>query len=443
MNKPIRLTDALVQKAISGKAEPYRLVKKHDAISDSIVPGLKIIKSGTNIFSFRFNYRISGKRRNITLGSYPAINCNQARGLAKTRAIEVATGNDPIADKQTARTAQENTLRSYLDHDYTLYMQSRAITAKEYLSLIRNNFTSILDNPISKITKTDLVKWVQFQIIQHDKEVKGFSSATIRKRYSALKSLMSHAVRHDVIEHNPFDKMDKLEFSKDESTQQQTKRTYLTLDQQKQLLQSINNYDQKLRTERSNSRAHGKSYLTDLDGLAFSSHHKPMMLILYFMGMRLGDVVGLEWVHIQDNKFTCNISKVLEKTRRKVKTPCIIPMPKSVRDALRLWFKQQGKPSRGLVFPNSTTGDRLSVQPLARCWKWIKKDAGFRNDLQLYSLRHNYISWLIMNNIPLSVIASMVGHSSTDMINSNYGHLIAGADTTASNSFAELLSREA
>ena len=414
MKKSIRLTDALIAKAIKGKADPYKLTDKHDVISDSDLNGLKIIRSGRDTVSFRFFYRIAGKRRNITLGSFPAINCVQARGLAKEKAVEVATGGDPIIGKQEARVDQQNTLRSYLEHDYSLHMKSKAIRAERYLAMVRDNFPLIIDKPLSEITKTDLVKWVQYQKQQHDNGVKGFASATIKQKYAALKTLMSHAVRNNVINQNPFERMERLEFSIDESTQQQSKRTFLSIEQQKALLHSIDNYGEGV------------------------THHKPMLLILYYTGMRIGDVVGLEWGHLNDNHFACNISKVLEKTRRKIKAPTTIQMPLQVRDALREWRKTQGNPVTGLVFPNPSTGLRLSPQPLKRCWAWIKKDANLPEELELYSLRHNFASWLIMKNTPVSIVAAMLGHRTTDMIDKHYGHLIKGADSAASDTFAQL-----
>jgi len=241
---------------------------------------------------------------------------------------------------------------------------------------------------------------------------------------------------------NPFDRLDKLEFTTiNETTQQQARRTYLTIEQQQAFLKSVDAYDKKLRVGSKNGQANVKPNVSDLDNLAFSSHHKPMMLILYYMGLRMGDVVSLEWTHVIDTPFTCSITKVLEKTRRKIKTPTSLPMPEPVRKALSEWRKQQGNPKHGLVFPNPKTEKRLSAQPLDSCWAWLKVDAGLHENLQLYTLRHNFISWLIMDNEPLSVIAAMVGHSSTDMINRNYAHLVKGTTDKASQGFAGLLER--
>ncbi len=450
MTSRIKLSDALIEYAKSGKTDKSKwkefngtLSSKGGIIHDSEVIGFQVAKKGTQSISFRYYYRIAGKRKNITLGHWPSITVFQARTLAKEKALDVANGNSPVDDKKAIRIEKDNTLKSYLAHEYTLHMRSRAIRADRYLAMIRNNFPSIINKPLSEINKTDLVKWVQFQTQQHDKGIRGYNSATIKQRYATLKTLMSHAIRNGALDSNPFDRMERLEFSKDESTQQQAKRTYLTIEQQQAFLKSVDAYDERLRAERRNSRLHGRAYLPDLDNLAFASYHKPMLLILYYMGMRMGDVVGLEWTHVIDTPFNCTITKTLEKTRRKIKTPFSLPMPDPVSQALKHWRKQQGNPTTGLVFSNSKTGERLSVQPLVRCWIWIKQDAGFHEDLQLYTMRHNFISWLIMDNIPLSVIASMVGHTGTDMINRNYAHLIKGTADKASQGFADLLERQA
>jgi len=446
----VKLTDGLINYSKSGKTNKPEwkqfnntLFTVDGIIRDAELVGLQIVRVSADKLSFRYAHRVDGRRRNITLGHFPSITTTQARQLAKDKSLEVAIGENPLDKKQAKRASAESaesTLQAYIDHDYGLYMRGRANTADKYLRIIQNAFPALLNKPLPEITKTDLVKWVQFQMKQHNDGVKGFASATIQQRHSTLKSLMAHAVRNDVIEHTPFDKLEKLEFSTtEEATQQQEKRTYLTIKQQKALLESIDNYDDHVRAGIFNSRVNGTPNLT---GNAYASYHKPMIILLYYMGLRMGDVVTLEWAHVIDTPFTSNITKVLRKTRRKIKKPFVMPMPEPVKVMLKEWRKQQGNPKRGFVFPD-VDAKQLYDTPLAECWKWIKKDAGFHEELQMYSLRHNFTSWLIMNNVPLSVIASMIGHISTDMINRNYGHLIKGATDTASKGFAELLDKQA
>lgn len=423
---------------------PYSdlLTTKGGVIRDSEIIGFQVSRTGQDTISFRYNYRLNGKRKNLTIGQFPAITSTQARRLVQAKALDVVNEIDPLAEKQAKRIDTSNTLRSYLDHDYTLHMQSRAISHRQYLGSIRKSFPELLDKPLPEITKTDLVKWLQEQMKHYQNGERGYASATIRSKYSTLKTLFSHAVRNDVIDVSPFDKMDRLDFNREEDTKAQVNRTYLSIEQQRAFLASVDAYDQELRKRRRNSRNHGKPYLPDLDALPFASHHKPMYLLLYYMGMRQGDVNGLDWAHVtlDDNPFTsANITKVLEKTRRKVKTPFTLPMPDVVCDALKAWRVQNGNPETGLVFPNPETGKRQDKTCLKRSWNWIKDNAGFQPGLHLYSLRHNFASWLVMKGIPLKTVASMLGHKSTDMVERHYSHLIEGATTSASNAFVSVL----
>ncbi len=444
----VKLTDALINYSKSGKTDKIEwqkfnntLTKQGGVIRDSELIGLQISLI-SNKLSFRYSFRFNGIRKNITLGTFPLITTAQARQLAKDKSLSIANGIDPLAEKHNKRASTQNTLALYLKHDYFLHMTENAIAGREYIALIKNGFPDLLKKPLTEINKTDLVKWLQNQKARHIANEYGYSSSSIIKRYSALKTLMSHALRNQVIKKSPFDLMDKLSFNKDETTAQRAKRSYLTIEQQQNFLASLNDYEEHLRQQRRNSIKRGRAYLQDLDSLTFASHHKPMLIILYYMGMRSGDVMGLEWSHIIDNPFSCNITKQLEKTRRKIKKPFILPMPLQVRDALRQWRAQQGNPKSGLVFPSPITEKRLSKSALHSCWGWIKQDAGFHDELQMYTLRHNFISWLVMKNTPLKVVAEMAGHSSIEMIDKHYAHLIEGETAKASQSFSELLTKK-
>ena len=236
-----------------------------------------------------YSYKFNGQSKRLTIGRYPALPISEARKLCSDAQLLKDKGIDPSqlkkdeSDKKNIE--RTNTLSYYLAHQYKDHME-RAIAQDSYLALIRNHFPDLLEKSLSDINKDDLIAWRKIQMNKYYNDEKGYASASIGSRYSALKSLMSYAVRNKVIQSNPFDLMEKLEFSKDESTKQQAKRTYLTKEQQKSLLLSITNYDEKLRSERRNSRSHGQSHLPDLDNLAFASHHKPMLLIHFYMGLR-------------------------------------------------------------------------------------------------------------------------------------------------------------
>ena len=405
--------------------------------------GFNLRVTPKGVKTWAYVYKFNNKSKRFTIGRYPDKSVADARALIAAAQQLKSQGIDPIQDSISTTKEDKNnhliTLGYYLNNQYKDHMQRRATAHKIYLAKIRNHFPALLNKQLMDITKNDLEYWLQGQMEKYNNNQHGYSSSSIESRYSTLKTLMSYAIKNEVIKNNPFDLMVQLEFLKDESTKQQAKRTYLSLDQQKSLLKSIDNFDNHLRIQRENSRYHGQPHLPDLNGLSFASHHKPMLLIHYYMGLRGGDVRTLDWTHIINTPNSSNISKVLEKTKRKIKTPTILPIPDQVNHALQEWRIQQGNPSSGLVFPSPKTGRCLSKSCLKTCWSWIKKDAKFHEKLQLYTLRHNFISWLIMKGEPLSVVAHLAGHKTTRMIEKYYGHLSPSITKQASTGFSNLL----
>jgi len=392
-----------------------------------------------------YSYKLNSKSRRLTIGRYPEKSVADARALVAAAQLLKSQGTDPVQNSINISSENEEkeshliTLKHYLNNEYKGHMQQQASAHKIYLALVYNHFPTLLNKLLKDISKKDLQNWLTFQMEKYNDNKRGYSSSSIKHRYSVFKTLMAYAVNNEVIKKSPFDSMNKLTFPRDESTAQQAKRTYLPLDQQKSFLKSIDNYDKLLRTQKKYIRYHDQSGVPDLSELAFVSHHKPMLLIHYYMGLRGGDVRTLDWAHIIQTPTSANISKVLEKTKRKIPTPTVLPIPRQLNEALKKWKVQQGNPSIGLVFPSLITGGLLSEKCLKDSWDWIKDDAGLHKDLDLYALRHNFISWLIMNGEPLSVVAQLAGHQSTRMIEEYYGHLCPSITKEASTGFSNLL----
>ena len=66
--------------------------------------GLRTTAAGAKAFVYNFR-NASGQQRRITIGKWPAISATAARGRARDFAIQVHLGEDPLADKETKRTA--------------------------------------------------------------------------------------------------------------------------------------------------------------------------------------------------------------------------------------------------------------------------------------------------------------------------------------------------
>jgi len=429
----IKLTMTSIKKELEAS-----LREKGGTLYDNEVRGFHIKRVGENVLSYRLNYTFNGNRKNITIGRYPTITPVQARNKAVELTVGLLADIDPLEVKKE-RNTQGITLIEYLKQDYAYYLDSRAKSSKQYIREIEIHFGDILDRPLDEVTKSDLIKWVNTNSRLANEEVKGYSQYSITHRYNALKSLFKHAMREGDITANPFDRMPPMSFKTAGTIKN---RGYLSLDDQRAFLEAVDAYDQKLKDQRTNSRYHGKPYLPDLASLRLASHHKPMYLILYYMGMRIGDVVSLRWEHVNLNTTftTAHISKVLNKTSRKVKEPYRLPIPNKLLSVLRDWHYQLGTPQTGFVFSVDNKGDKpLDRRTLKRSWVWIKERANLDSELVMYTLRHNFISWLVMSNINLSVIAKLSGHADTKMIEKHYSHLAPSTVNIASDAFGNLL----
>jgi integrase len=84
---------------------------------DAQQPGLmvRVLPSGRTEFAIR--YRISGKRRRLKLGEYPAVSLAVARKRARHTQSAIDNGDDPARDRQIAKTAPTDTVKA-LAADY-------------------------------------------------------------------------------------------------------------------------------------------------------------------------------------------------------------------------------------------------------------------------------------------------------------------------------------
>lgn len=154
---------------------------------------------------------------------------------------------------------------------------------------------------------------------------------------------------------------------------------------------------------------------------------KMIFLILFYTGMRAGELVNLIWknINIPDRCITIG-NEFITKT----KTTRVIPVSMEVQKILiELWqilagnstnynLKQfETKP----VFSKSS-GHKYTVDYLSKEWKKAVRAAGADERLHLHSLRHAAASLLVANGASLYHVQKLLGHS-TIQITQQYSHL--------------------
>lgn len=81
--------------------------------------GLRLREGGKRVWIFQ--YKIGGRQRRMTLGSYPAMGAPKARERAETLHAEVKLGRDPAGDKAEDQARSGETFKACLD----LYLRRR------------------------------------------------------------------------------------------------------------------------------------------------------------------------------------------------------------------------------------------------------------------------------------------------------------------------------
>jgi integrase len=93
------LTDAAVRKA---KPNPGKRIEVHDG------RGLYLVVQPSGAKSWAYRYRVAGKSRKLTLGTFPTIDVAKARSLCSAAALKTKAGGDPAREHRSALAADDS-----------------------------------------------------------------------------------------------------------------------------------------------------------------------------------------------------------------------------------------------------------------------------------------------------------------------------------------------
>jgi integrase len=105
------LTKALTAKRI--ESAPSGPVRKE--IPDGLLVGLYLVVQPSGAKSFAVRYRYASQPRKLTLGAFPALSLEVARDLGGKALRAAAEGRDPANEKQAAKKAETEAIRSQRD----------------------------------------------------------------------------------------------------------------------------------------------------------------------------------------------------------------------------------------------------------------------------------------------------------------------------------------
>ncbi|SIS82702.1 site-specific integrase [Neptunomonas antarctica] len=393
---------------------------EREELWDTAIGGFYVIRLKTAI-SYRLKYRnTEGRQRTFTLGKYPGLTLNQAQREAKRIIGRITSGEDVQEAKQGIKTEAANrhfqTLGAYIEDIYIAY-QKRKKSGEQTISTIKKHFPAWLPLPMGSISPKDVRRW------QAEKETKGLHHETIKRTFGALKTCLNHAVKTGTIEAHQLTgcQLDKPHLTEDELGASGTGRRFMSDKETILFFNGIEAYQEEKRRQRRNTLAHGKPSLPDLDSLEFADHVKPWIMTMYYTGLRPGDLFGLRWDQVNLDFRT--IRKTIEKTAHHQPEPRTFPISHPLISILKSWKKQNGNPATGYVFPSARTGGRMDKTSMQKPWRKIKDLSGLPSDMDLYTLRHNFASLLILLGADLLTVSKLMGHTDIQTTIKHYGHL--------------------
>ncbi len=162
---------------------------------DGDIPGfgLRVTKGGAK--SFILNYRIDGRERRLTLGSWPAWNATGARRRAKELRTSIDRGDDPLDDKQQRRAAASFAAiaNEYLDRHAAKKKSGHA----DRLYLERDVLPEWGNRKAREIQRRDVIRLVENKAQATPKGIAG------NYLLSVIRGVFNWAIERDLVEANP------------------------------------------------------------------------------------------------------------------------------------------------------------------------------------------------------------------------------------------------
>ena len=287
---------------------------------------------------------------------------------------------------------------------------------------------------INKIKPTDIMKF--YDLLEKDTQLvrkqgnngaktkKPLSGKTILEHHRLLRAMLHKAVYWQLIVANPAERVQPPKARK-------PKRRSYDDEQTKILLESL-------------------ELLSSED-----TKYKVAIILTVFTGVRLGELMGLEWTDVDFKNGIISINRSSQylsdmgvftkvpKTESSIREIAIPEFIISLLEEYKLWYEEQ-KLIYGELWTNS---DRLFVQadgkPMhpSTISKWFVKYVGQIGlpVINFHGLRHTNASLLVAQNIDIAVISARLGHAQISTTLDFYVHPLLSHNRKAGYALENLL----
>lgn len=346
------------------------------------------------------------KRRTKKIGNDKRVATEVAR---KVQAL-LTLGDMGLLEKEKQKSP---IFREYADRwlSITVPATCKPSTMRSYEEILRVHVLPVFGSlPLSEINRLYIKEFLMkksrekrtFRVKGKERKVDGYSASTLQHIKNAISGIFNLAIDDEVIDVNPAHKLGKTIRVKDPRLQTDPlNRTELAL-----LLKTIKEH-----------------WPTDY----------PFALTLARTGMRLGEVLALQWGDIDFSGRFITVRRGISrgkietpkngKTRRvdmsRQLTETLLELKKQRRlEDFRKWWGEGVE----WVFASGTQKPLIASHWRTRVFEKALAKAGLRK-IRIHDLRHGYASMLIQAGESLAYIRDQLGHHSIKVTVDIYGHL--------------------
>lgn len=379
---------------------------KRVVISDTQIPGFRLVITKTGKKSFYFRYRVGGGRggtiREPKIGDSPALKAEAARRIAGDWHAIVRQGGDPSLTRQEARKAptMNDLFDRYLtDHAEPKKKASSVWEDKRAIELyLKKEFGK---HKVAELTRAEV-----------DKFHKGLAKTPYRANrcVALLSKAMSLAEvwgwRKDGT--NPVRHISKF-------TEKKRKR-YLSLNEFAALGIALSKAEQGELKKADNTPER-----------PISPYAIAAIRLLALTGARRGEILGLrwEWIDWEASRVALPDSKTGEKFLT-LNPPALAVLKALPRVANNPYVIAGGRwkpqdPEKAEDGPEEDAEEGFALVNIKDPWAIIQKAAGLA-DVRIHDLRHSFASVGAAGGLSLPIIGAMLGHSQPQTT-ARYAHL--------------------
>ena len=354
-------------KALKPNSKRYEIYDDHRIVNNKLrdegVPGLGIRVSPGGSKTFFYAYRRGATTNRVTIGKFPTVDLDYARGKAKEYAESLSEGKDPNRERNKAKSERPVTLREYADRFQTEYVERKLkpSSQRDYKARLNRIKASKLAGMALPDIKRDQVR----------KFLKGIAKdqpINANRIHSILSKLFNEAMEDQLIPENPIKGMKKVANENEryvEYSDADIKEIWKAMHDEPESMQGV-------------------------------------LKMLLMTGQRLGETSRMKWDHIDMENAVWTIPKGETKSDR----THIVPLTDATMQVLRRM--KAAYPDKEYVFPGFLKRDH-PISDFKGVTKRIR-DAAKLPNFRIHDLRHIVATRMINLEIDFIHVGKVLNH---------------------------------